>query len=91
MRNGFWGSPYICLVIEGHLAVEVLAGGLYHVDGVRPEDTVLRPQNFLQDVELADILEEYPKLEELTSRKEFYYRSCNAANYMQYDLRTSAT
>ncbi|CAN0891743.1 N6-adenosine-methyltransferase non-catalytic subunit MTB [Linum grandiflorum] len=51
-------------------------------------DTGMRPQNFIRELELTNVVEDYPKLRELIQKKdEIVANSASAPMYLQRDLR----
>ncbi|XVF63468.1 hypothetical protein PTKIN_Ptkin09bG0089100 [Pterospermum kingtungense] len=51
-------------------------------------DTGLRPQNFIRELELTNVVEDYPKLRELIQKKdEIVAKSASPPMYMKCDLR----
>jgi mRNA m6A methyltransferase non-catalytic subunit len=51
-------------------------------------DTGMRPQNFIRELELTSVVEDYPKLRELIQRKdEIVSRSASAPMYYKCDLK----
>ncbi|KAJ4826559.1 hypothetical protein Tsubulata_024502 [Turnera subulata] len=51
-------------------------------------DTGMRPQNFIRELELTNVVEDYPKLRELIQKKdEIVAKSASAPMYMKCDLR----
>lgn len=50
-------------------------------------DTGMRPQNFIRELELTNVVEDYPKLRELIQKKdEIVAKSASAPMYMKCDL-----
>ncbi|TYJ25943.1 hypothetical protein E1A91_A07G083700v1 [Gossypium mustelinum] len=51
-------------------------------------DTGMRPQNFIRELELTNVVEDYPKLRELIQKKdEIVAKSASPPMYMKCDLR----
>lgn len=51
-------------------------------------DTGMRPQNFIRELELTNVVEDYPKLRELIQKKdEIVAKSASAPLYLKCDLR----
>ncbi|XVF29798.1 hypothetical protein REPUB_Repub16aG0002200 [Reevesia pubescens] len=51
-------------------------------------DTGMRPQNFIRELELTNVVEDYPKLRELIQKKdEIVAKSASSPMYMKCDLR----
>ncbi|CAI0403078.1 unnamed protein product [Linum tenue] len=51
-------------------------------------DTGMRPQNFIRELELTNVVEDYPKLRELIQKKdEIVAKAASAPMYLQGDLR----
>uniref|UniRef100_A0A0D9XK50 Methyltransferase-like protein 1 n=1 Tax=Leersia perrieri TaxID=77586 RepID=A0A0D9XK50_9ORYZ len=51
-------------------------------------DTGMRPQNFIRELELTSVVEDYPKLRELIQRKdEIVFNSASAPMYYKCDLK----
>ncbi|XP_050225761.1 N6-adenosine-methyltransferase non-catalytic subunit MTB [Mercurialis annua] len=51
-------------------------------------DTGMRPQNFIRELELTNVVEDYPKLRELIQKKdEIVTKSASAPMYLKGDLR----
>ncbi|WCJ36686.1 N6-adenosine-methyltransferase non-catalytic subunit MTB [Euphorbia peplus] len=51
-------------------------------------DTGMRPQNFIRELELTNVVEDYPKLRELIQKKdEIVAKSASAPMYLKSDLR----
>ncbi|MBA0670515.1 hypothetical protein Goklo_024433 [Gossypium klotzschianum] len=51
-------------------------------------DTGMRPQNFIRELELTNVVEDYPKLRELIQKKdEIVAKSASPPMYMKSDLR----